>query len=426
MDFESLNLSPVIYQAIKKLSFTRPTEIQVRAIPPAIAGQHIIGIAQTGTGKTAAYLIPLIMKLVKQTANSPVALILVPTKELVVQVKEHFEQWAAFTPLKSAALFGGVGKKKQLEELNSGAQVLIATPGRFLDLYHSAAFKANVLKFIVIDESDRMMDMGFLPQLRLILDVLPMKKQVLLFSATFPQKVEKLCTEFMDFPVRIEVTPQATTVDTIEQFFYRVPNQQTKLKMLKHIIDRLESDERVIIFSRSRKSVGLIHRYLEQQTTFSSGVIHANKEQNTRLNTLQHFRDGELRLLVATDIAARGLDVAEVDYVINFDVPHDHAEYVHRVGRTGRAQRRGKAFTLVNEAELYHLRQIEKLTGTPIRELTLPPDIVIVPTPFKEQQSILREIDFRKQKTDPTYQGAFHRRKPKTPIKKKSVGRRKR
>ncbi|MFN5554614.1 MAG: DEAD/DEAH box helicase [Chryseotalea sp.] len=396
--------------AIEEAGFTQPTEIQQKAIPAVLGGQAVIGIAQTGTGKTAAYVLPLLMKVKYAQGTEPRALILAPTKELVVQLAEHTKRLAKSTDLRIAALYGGVGVKAHSDLIKAGVDIIVATPGRFMEIYLRKELPVKQIKTLVLDEADRMMDMGFMPQLRKIFEVLPVKRQNLLFSATFGERVERLSQDFLEFPIRIEVTPQATAATQVAQALYRVPNLKTKIDLLLHLLAD-ESWQRVMIFTKTKDTANNIYKFLERKNIGPVRVIHSNKGQNTRINAMQEFKDGNLRILVSTDVSARGIDVKGVSHVLNFDVPILYDDYVHRIGRTGRAFETGSAVTFVNPAEEYHITKIEKLIREKIPVISLPKEIIPEETPFEEKQEMAREIDRQKRKEDPTYQGAFHERK---------------
>jgi ATP-dependent RNA helicase RhlE len=410
--FEQFNLNRQLLDAVQEAGFTHPTDIQQKAIPIILGGQHVIGIAQTGTGKTAAYLLPLLMKVKYAQGIDPRAVILVPTKELTIQITEHAKAFARNTDLRILPIYGGVGIKAQIESIKKGVDILVATPGRFMELYLTNELPLKQIKTLVIDEADRMMDMGFMHQLRKIVDVLPRKRQNLLFSATFPEKVERLSGDFLEFPVKIEVTPQATPARQVTQVMYRVPNLKTKINFIEYLLQDRETFNRVMIFTRTKANADAVSKYIDRKNLGPVKVIHSNKSQNTRINAVNEFKEGTLRVLVTTDVTARGIDVTKVSHVINFDVPILYEDYVHRIGRTGRAFQEGSAITFVNKAEEAHIERIEKLIREKIREEKIPEGVEITKTPFEEAQQMARDIDQLKRRDDPTFKGAFHDKKP--------------
>lgn len=419
MLISELPLNRQLWQACEEAGFTEATEIQEKAIPQILAGHDILGIAQTGTGKTAAFVLPLLFKLKYPQIDTPRGLILAPTRELVVQITQHFEKLAIHTGLRVVALFGGTGMKNQQQMLAAGCDVVVSTPGRLLDLYLDGSLKLKALQYFVIDEADRMMDMGFMPQIRRILEIIPLKRQNLLFSATFPEKVEKLSAEFLEFPLKVEVAPQASVIETIDQKLFFIPNRQTKLALILHIITQPDFSNG-FVFCRTRSVAEDVAKFLiRRQTQHKVLIIHANKGQNTRLNALEAFRKGEGSILVTTDVSARGLDIPEVSHVINFDVPILYEDYVHRIGRTGRAGKIGTGITMMTKADEWHIKKIEKLIRKPIPVVPIPAEVPIYETPFQEEQELLREIDNQRKKDDPNFQGAFHEKKNVPTINKK-------
>lgn len=409
--FEEFNLNRQLLNAVQDLGFTHPTEIQQKSIPVILSGQEVIGIAQTGTGKTAAYLLPVLMKIKYAQGTEPRVVILAPTKELTIQLAEHATQLAKYTDLRILAIYGGVGLKAQLEKIKEGIDILIATPGRFMELYLKGELSTKQIKILILDEADKMMDMGFMPQLRKILEVIPRKRQNLLFSATFRAKVDQLSAEFLEFPVKIEVTPQATAATQVEQELYHVPNLVTKIHFLEYLLQDKEVFNRVMIFTRTKENANNVFKFLERKGLGPVKVIHSNKGQNTRINAVNEFKEGKLRILVSTDVTSRGIDVVKVSHVINFDVPALYDDYVHRIGRTGRAFQDGKAITFVNRAELYHIEKIEALIREKIPVKLLPEAVEVAKTPTEEKQAMEREIDAQKRREDPEFKGAFHEKK---------------
>ncbi len=411
-NFDSLKLNRQLLNAIEAVGYKQPTSIQQKAIPIILAGHDVMGIAQTGTGKTAAFVLPVLMKVKYAQEQEPRALILAPTKELVLQIEQNIKKYSVFTDLRSIALYGGIGPTSQIKAIQEGVDIVVSTPGRFLDIYTRGELIVKKLKILVLDEADKMMDMGFMPQIRKILEVIPVKRQNLLFSATMPPKVIKLSEEFLEFPEIIEVAPSATTADTIDQKVYYVPNLATKINLLSYFFEH-EKFYRVIIFVKSRETANNVYSYLLRSKIGEVGVIHSNRGQNTRINTMNAFKDGDIRVLVTTDVTARGIDVTDVSHVINFDVPIIYEDYVHRIGRTGRAEKTGVSITFVNDAEKKHVERIEGIIRMKIPVHKIPSKVEITETPFEEKQEIARELDHQRRKEDPDFKGAFHEKKKK-------------
>lgn len=409
--FEIFKLNKQLLTAIAEAGFKNPTEIQLKSIPMILGGQEVIGIAQTGTGKTAAYLLPILMSVNHHQDAGPRALILAPTKELTIQIATHASDLAKHTDLRILPVYGGIGPKTQIESIQQGVDILIATPGRFRELYLKGVLQTKLIRFLVLDEADRMMDMGFMHQLRKIFEVIPSKRQNLLFSATFNAKVESLSKEFLAFPVKIEVTPQATAATQVEQELYHLPNLKTKINFLEYLLKSQAGFNRVMIFTRTKEVADNVYKFIERKELGPVRVIHSNKGQNARINAVNEFKEGYLRILVSTDVTARGIDVIKVSHVINFDVPILYEDYVHRIGRTGRAFQEGKAITFATEPELYHIKKIEALIREKIPVRKLPQEVEIEDTPFPEAQDMAREIDWQRKKEDPGFMGAFHERK---------------
>ena len=425
LTFEDLKLSRQFLNALEDLGHSIPTPVQAKCIPLALAGHDVMGIAQTGTGKTAAFVLPILMKLKYAQGQWPKAVIFAPTRELVMQIRDQVKVLSAYTDLRFTALYGGIGPKDQIAAVEQGIDIIISTPGRFLDLYKRGVLITKEIKTMVLDEADKMMDMGFMPQIRNILEVIPVKRQNLLFSATMPEKVVKLSEEFLEFPEVAEVAPQATTAPTIEQMLFQAPNFKTKINLLEFLLQD-PALERVIIFVKTKTNANNVSKFLERKGLGSVRVIHANKGQNSRINAIQEFREGNVRLLVSTDVTARGMDISMVSHVINFDVPLVYEDYVHRIGRTGRAHHSGIAITFANELEMYHICKIEQLIRQDIPISPLPGGVVIEKTPFEEKQMMARELDAIRKRENPDYKGAFHEKKkrPATVSNKKKGGRR--
>ena len=414
MRFDDLKLTRQFLNAIADAGYETATPIQQKAIPPLRAGQDVIGIAQTGTGKTAAFLLPLLQTLKYAQGEAPRGLVLAPTKELVVQIHQEALKFAAYTDLRIVAFYGGVGPKKQIEEIANGVDLIVSTPGRFLEIYSRGHVETKKLKHIVLDEADRMMDMGFMPQIRQVQEVVPTKRQNILFSATFPPRVERLAEEFLLWPTRIEVTPESTPVSTVTQYKLSLPNLRTKIAFIEWYVREKLGDDRLLIFTRRKEEAENLFKFLDR--SFDKGVraVHSNKGQNARINAMQEFRSGEVQILIATDVASRGIDVPETQWVINASVPRDPHDYIHRIGRTGRAFREGSALTLVDPAEKFALERIESLTGEALLDFAEVPDLETFETPRREKQNQAREIDRELRKRDPNYKGAFHEKKRKS------------
>lgn len=365
MTFYDLQLLPQLLQAVEELGYTAPSPIQSEAIPPVLAGKDLIGCAQTGTGKTAAFAIPILQLLHQRNGKRPTsgvrpirALVLTPTRELALQIKESFDQYGKYLRIHNTVIFGGVGQTPQVEALQKGVDVLVATPGRLNDLCNQGYIDLSVLDTFVLDEADRMLDMGFIHDVRRVIARLPEKRQTLLFSATMPQEIAELSKKILQNPVRVEVTPQSSTVDVIEQWLYKV-DKGNKKHLLRYVLEDTSLD-RVLVFTNTKHGADRIVKELGR-TGVAAMSIHGNKGQTARIRALDSFKSGAIRVLVATDIAARGIDVSELAAVVNYELPNVPETYVHRIGRTGRAGRGGIAISFCNFDELTCLRDIEKL-----------------------------------------------------------------
>ncbi|HEY9000168.1 MAG TPA: DEAD/DEAH box helicase [Mucilaginibacter sp.] len=410
--FEDFKFNRQILNAIDDAGYAEPTPVQQKAIPPILNGQDVMGIAQTGTGKTAAYVLPIIMRLKYAQGESPRALIVAPTRELAMQIKENVKAFAKYTDLRVVTLYGGLGPKTQIEQVSKGVDIIVATPGRFMDIYLAGHLVMKQLQVLVLDEADKMMDMGFMPQINRILEIVPRKRQNLLFSATMSDKVHQLSSNFLEYPTVIEVTPQATPAQTVEQRLYFVPNVKTKINLLKYLLDNTDDIKKLMLFCKTRTVAEDVYKFLARKYNEQEiRVLHANKGQNTRINSMNAFKNDEVKILVSTDVAARGIDVNDVSHVINFDVPFVTEDYVHRIGRTGRALQLGEAITFCTPAEEYYLRKIEKLIRQNIPVFDVPADVFIEQTSFEERQEQAREIDLQKRKENPEFKGAFHEKK---------------
>jgi superfamily II DNA/RNA helicase len=372
-EFTDLGLSPSTLQAVADTGYTTATPIQAQAIPVALAGQDVLGIAQTGTGKTAAFTLPMVDKLAtgRAKARMPRALVLAPTRELADQVAASFEKYAKGTKLSWALLIGGVSMADQVSKLDRGVDVLIATPGRLLDLFERSKVLLTGVSMMVVDEADRMLDMGFIPDIERIFKMTPPKKQTLFFSATMPPEITRLTEQFLRNPVRIEVARPATTNANITQHLVRVPLSEPKAKRmaLRELIGA-DDVKNGIVFCNRKSEVDIVAKSLKVHG-LDAAPIHGDLDQALRMKTLADFRSGALRLLVASDVAARGLDIPDVSHVFNYDVPHHADDYVHRIGRTGRAGKSGKAYMLITPADTKSLDKVVKLIGENPVEVTL-------------------------------------------------------
>ena len=409
--FDDLKLTKSVKKGIDEIGFKNPTPIQEQAIPAIKSGQDLLGIAQTGTGKTAAYVMPIMTRLVKAEGEDPRALILVPTRELSIQVGEDLEEIGQYTNIRHVALYGGIGWTKHAEMLNEGCDIIVSTPGRLLDLYQHNVLSLKKIKMLVIDEADRMLDMGFMPQIRRILEILPMRRQNMLFSATFPQAVEVMTEEFLDNPKRIEIAPSATPVELVEQFLYEVPNYRTKLNLISHLLEDEEEFKKVIIFCKTKVTAEAVFKVIKRKSEGEKRILHSNKGQNARINSITAFKNDEVRILISTDVSARGIDASMVSHVINFDVPVNYDDYIHRIGRTARAGNNGVAITLLDPSEVWHFKQIEEMMRIDVTAIDMPAEVEIVESTKNETQDQLREIDRQRKIDDPTFKGAFHEKK---------------
>ena len=363
MPFQVLGLHPLILQAIQETGYTEPTPIQGAAIPEILKGNDLIGIAQTGTGKTAAFTLPLLHRLhsiVPARQNATRTLILAPTRELVVQIEENVRAYAKHLPISITKVFGGVSERPQIQALRSGAQMVIATPGRLLDLMSQRCADFSALEHLVLDEADRMLDMGFLPAIRRVVNALPKKRQTLMFSATLSKEIESLTHEFQRSPKVIQIGRRSNPAETVTQLVYEVP-RHLKATLLCHLLDD-PTMNMVLVFTRTKHGADRVARKLES-LSIKTATLHSNRSQNQRLRALEDFRSGAVRVLIATDIAARGIDVDGISHVVNLDFPPQVEDYVHRIGRTGRAKAIGDAISFICQDDHGNLRALERFIG---------------------------------------------------------------
>ena len=377
MLFTDLNLSTPLQSVLSDLGFTVPTTIQYRVFPVVMSGRDVCGIAQTGTGKTFAYLLPLLRQWKFNKEKVPQILILLPTRELVAQVVQAVKDLTPYMSVLAVGVYGGVNIKTQMAELYNGADVVVATPGRLYDLAMNGAFKSKAIKKLVIDEVDEMLNLGFRTQLKNILDLLPAKRQNLMFSATITEDVEALIATYFNDPERVEAAPTGTPLENIVQTGYEVPNFYTKVNLLHLLLTEDDTMTKVLVFAATKKLADDLYEQLETKFPGTAGVIHSNKEQNHRFNTVEQFKNGTYRFIIATDIVARGIDIAEVTHVINFDTPDVPENYMHRIGRTGRADKKGIAITFITEKEKPLLNAIETLMHYQVPIAALPEGLII-------------------------------------------------
>ncbi|MBU3744611.1 MAG: DEAD/DEAH box helicase [Sediminibacterium sp.] len=368
MTFDQLHIIHSILEALQQEGYTHPTPIQAQAIPSALRGRDVLGCAQTGTGKTAAFAIPILQNLHLQTASAPIekgikALIVTPTRELAIQIDESLSAYGRKLKLKHQVIFGGVSQVPQTQALQKGVDILVATPGRLLDLMQQGYISLQQVRILVLDEADRMLDMGFIHDVKKILAKLPVTKQTLFFSATMPPEIAALAASLLRDPVKVEVTPVSSTAETIVQSIYHV-NRENKKLLLAHLL-KDSNIKTALVFTRTKHGADKVVKDLHK-SGYAAEAIHGNKSQNARQRALSNFKNGTTRVLVATDIAARGIDVEQLSHVINYELPNVPETYVHRIGRTGRAGASGIAISFCEQEEIVFLRDIQKLTGIQI------------------------------------------------------------
>lgn len=412
--FETLNLNKPLINALAGLGFTQPTPIQQKCFPVILSGRDVVGIAQTGTGKTFAYLLPILRQLSFSKQKDPRVLILVPTRELVVQVVGELEKLTANMAIRVSGVYGGTNINTQKLMVQEGLDILVGTPGRLMDLALSRILLLKSVRQLVIDEVDEMLNLGFRVQITTILDLLPRKRQNLLFSATMTEDVDELIETFFNRPLTIEATPAGTPLEKIRQSGYAVPNFNTKLNLLEHLLATDDTLRKVLIFSATKRMADQIHERLGEVFAGQFSVIHSNKSQNFRLNAVQQFQEGTLRGLITTDLLARGLDVTDVSHVINVDTPDTPEAYIHRIGRTGRADSEGASITFTTEAEQEYLSDIEAFMDKAIEQIALPEEVeVSTELTFEEKSAADPGTNYLPQATIKHSQGAFHEKKEK-------------
>ncbi len=414
MTFDELNISKPLLNALADLNFTKPTTIQQKVYPATMSGKDVCGIAQTGTGKTFAYLLPSLRQLEYGKDRLPQLIILVPVRELVVQVLEEINKLTKYLSVHAVGIYGGGNIKVQMAELSNGADIIVATPGRLMDMFMNGTIKTKAVKKLIIDEVDEMLNLGFRHQLTNILDLLPQRRQNLLFSATLTEDVEALMKIYFNDPVKIEAAPAGSPLENIAQSGFQLPNFYTKVNYLNLLLNENEDMSKVLIFVATKKLADQLFEQMELDYPNKIGVIHSNKAQNNRFLNVNNFQDGTYRILIATDIIARGLDISEVTHVINFDIPETPENYVHRIGRTGRADKKGIAFSFITKNDDEFVEAIQELMAFEIPLHPLPENLKIseILTPDEEPKINMKNIEFRKLKMDDVGP-AFHEKKAK-------------
>lgn len=421
MTFQDLNLNTPLYNALTDLGFATPTPIQAEAFNVVASGKDMVGIAQTGTGKTFAYMLPILKHLKFSTQENPRVLILVPTRELVVQVVEEIEKLSKYINNRVLGVYGGTNINTQKQAIAEGLDILVATPGRLYDLAVSRVLQLKSIQKLVIDEVDVMLDLGFRHQLINIFDMLPQKQQNIMFSATMTKDVDGLINEFFKSPERVSIAVSGTPLENIEQSRYKAPNFYTKVNLLVHLLNDTEKFNKVLVFVARKRMADRLFEALDEHFKEELCVIHSNKTQNYRLRSIEQFREGDNRILVATDVMARGLDIDHISHVINFDTPDFPENYMHRIGRTGRAERKGEALVFSTENEQESIEQIERLMQMKIPLLELPEAVEISTVLMEEERPQIKERNNPTKRSDDDIPGpAFHEKAEKN--QKKNLG----
>ncbi len=411
MTFDELNLNKPLLNAIEDLGFINPTPVQEKTFSVIMSGKDVVSVAQTGTGKTFAYLLPVLRQLKYSEQRHPRILILVPTRELVLQVTNELDKLTKYMNVRYTGIYGGTNINTQKKVVYAGLDILVATPGRLYDLTMTGLLRLKNIQKVIIDEVDEMLNLGFRPQLISILEILPKKRQNLMFSATLTEDVENFINDFFISPVKIEIAPHGTPIDKIIQTAYHIPNYNTKINLLNLLL-RDSNLEKVLIFVSGKKNADRLYEKLLPEFKEEAAVLHSNKSQNYRIRTLKSFHDSKTRILIATDIVARGLDISDVSHVINFSLPEIPGDYIHRTGRTGRADKPGKAISFIAEKEEDLQVQIEHLMKKNIRIEPLPEDLKISTVLTEEEKDVLYDKNYLKTKI-PQSGGAFHEKKEK-------------
>ncbi len=415
MTFDELNINKALLKAITDLDFVYTTPIQEQAYSPIMAGKNIVGIAQTGTGKTFAYLLPILRGLKYSEQREPRVLIVAPTHELAIQILQETEKLTQYSSLRSLAVFGGGNIKKQKQDIYSGLDILIATPGRLLDLAYTGVLSLKSIKQLVFDEVDEMFSLGFRTQITTLLGMLPKKKQMIMFSATMSEEAEKFIKSNVTNPHIIEVAAHGTPIEKIKQSAYFIPNFHTKLNLLQMLIEQNIDMNKVMVFVKSKKQADRLFLELKTEIAENTTVIHSNKAHNTRMRAMEKFISGETKILIATDVVARGMDIMDVSHIINFDISENAGDYIHRIGRTGRADKEGNAISFVNEMEQESLMRIESLMNKQIDIIEMPDNLEISDVySDDEKPSVSKDKNYLSSNSFDNSRGeAFHEKKEK-------------
>ena len=420
MTFDELNLNKPLLSALDDLGYIYATPIQEKSFPVIMSGKDVVAIAQTGTGKTFAYLLPLLRQLKYSEQKHPRILIVVPTRELVLQIVREIEKLSSYLNLRYQGVYGGTNINTQKQLVYNGLDILVATPGRLVDLALTGLLRLKDIQKLVIDEVDQMLSLGFRQQLISFLDTLPKKRQTLMFSATITEEVENVIANYFFEPQKIEVAAHGTPLEKIIQKGYLVPNFYTKVNLLEYLLSSDKELSKVLVFVENKKLADRLHEHIEKKFVNEVGVIHSSISQNNRISALKKFHDGEKRVLIATDVIARGLDISDVTHVINFDTSAFPEDYIHRIGRTGRANKTGVAISFINEAEQVFQLEIEKLMNREIPMEDLPDEVEISKIFTEEEKPEIKDKNIRRIASIKIPQGAFHEKKEKN--KKVNLG----
>ncbi len=418
--FSDFKISRQLQYALNDLGIEKPTPVQVKSFPVILSGKDMVGIAQTGTGKTFAYLLPVLQDLKFSKQKNPRVLIMVPTRELVIQVTEEIEKLAKYINIRVKSVYGGININTQRQMLAEGCDIIVATPGRLYDLVLDRAVKLKSVKKLIIDEVDVMLDLGFRFQLNNIFELLPERRQNIMFSATMTEDVDVLIHDYFIDPQKVSIAISGTPLDTISQLAYAAPNFHTKVNLLIYITKDKELFNKVLVFVKNKRTADRLYELLEEELGEDVAVIHSNKTQNYRFRSIKNFNQGKMRILVTTDVMARGLHIEKISHVINFDTPVFPENYIHRIGRTGRAAQEGSSILFYTEKEKVYKEAIEDLMGIKINQLELPEDLEISDKLIPEEMPKTFEPELKPKERDPSLSSGFHEKKEKN--KKVNLG----